>query len=468
MFQQQVYILNTFRMLLDAISIIAAGYCAKFLVTYYVPDVAWRMNENVFVASILIVMFVNNYVMGRLGMYGDKRHRTLWSLMWPLIKALMVDFGVLAIFVYIINPGNYPRSFLFIFGGISLVIIVFGKILLRIYINYIAGKGFNVRRILIVGNMSRGKFVSDLLTSQVSWGHQLVGRLKTSGEKKDTEDTLGSLEDLPKILRKKAVDEVVFAVDGDRSVDIAKHLNFCKQTGVPARILPALWEEGEHGLSVDKLQGVPFFTIQSDRFNATGLLYKRILDIVGGLVGFLFFLLMYPFVALAIKLDSPGPVIFNQKRMGQNGRTFDLYKFRSMHQDAEERKKELLDKNEMEGEMFKVKDDPRITRIGKILRKTSLDEFPQFLNVLKGEMSLVGTRPPTLDEVKKYKPWHLKRISAKPGITGLWQVSGRNKITKFDEIVKLDCSYLDQWRFADDLIILLKTIWVVLRRKGAS
>jgi lipopolysaccharide/colanic/teichoic acid biosynthesis glycosyltransferase len=138
-----------------------------------------------------------------------------------------------------------------------------------------------------------------------------------------------------------------------------------------------------------------------------------------------------------------------------------------MYQDAEERKQELMNENEMNGAMFKLKDDPRITRIGRWLRKTSFDEFPQFINVIRGEMSLVGTRPPTPEEVEEYKPWHLKRISAKPGITGLWQVSGRNQITDFDKVVELDCKYLDCWRFSDDIKILFKTLLVVLQRKGA-
>ena len=453
--------------MLDAVSVIAAGYWARYLVSYYVPDVIWRMNENVFIVSVLMMMFVNNYAMGRLGLYGDKRHPSFWSLFWPMLNAVLIDFGVLASFVFIFEPPDYPRSFLLFFAWLSFALMFCQKSLLRIYIKYIAGKGFNVRRILVVGNMTRGRLVSDLLSSQVSWGHQVVGRLKTASDKSNGSDSLGTIDDLPEVLRAHAIDEVVFAIDGDRTVNLARHLNYCKQTGVPARILPALWQPGQHGLSVDRLQGVPFFTIQSANFNATGLLYKRILDIVGGLIGTLIFLCIYPAVAIAIKLDSPGPVIFKQKRMGQNGRIFYLYKFRSMHQDAEQRKQELLDRNEMEGVMFKLEDDPRITKVGKWLRKTSLDEFPQFINVLKGEMSLVGTRPPTLDEVEQYKPWHLRRISAKPGLTGLWQVSGRNKITNFDEIVELDCRYLDQWRFSDDVKILLKTVVVVLKRKGA-
>ena len=212
---------------------------------------------------------------------------------------------------------------------------------------------------------------------------------------------------------------------------------------------------------------MPFLTIRTTNFNATGLLYKRILDLIGGVVGTIILFVMYPFIAVAIKLDSEGPVLFKQKRVGQHGRIFNLYKFRTMFRDSDKKRRELMDQNVMNGAMFKMEDDPRITKVGRWLRKTSLDEFPQFLNVLKGDMSLVGTRPPMIEEVETYKPAHLKRISNRPGITGLWQVSGRNKITDFDEVVELDCKYLDNWRFLDDLKILLKTFVVVLKRKGA-
>jgi lipopolysaccharide/colanic/teichoic acid biosynthesis glycosyltransferase len=191
------------------------------------------------------------------------------------------------------------------------------------------------------------------------------------------------------------------------------------------------------------------------------------LDIAGSLVGTAVLAIMYPFIALAIKLDSPGPVLFRQDRVGLNGRIFKVYKFRSMYMDAEQRKAELMKANEMQGPMFKMKNDPRVTLVGEFLRKTSLDEFPQFLNVLKGEMSLVGTRPPTVEEVKQYKLEQYKRISAKCGITGLWQVSGRNKIDDFAEVVRLDCHYVENWCFSTDIQILLKTVWVVLARRGA-
>ncbi|BBO85857.1 hypothetical protein DSCO28_64230 [Desulfosarcina ovata subsp. sediminis] len=294
-----------------------------------------------------------------------------------------------------------------------------------------------------------------------------MGRVSIGAEPDNTSDIVYTIDELPTSLRQQSIDEVVFAIPGDRTLELKPHLNYCHKIGLPVRILPAMWHQYSCQLSMEVCQGIPFLTMQTDNFNAAGLLYKRLLDIAGGLVGCLLFLLMYPFIAVAIKLDSKGPVLFRQKRMGQHGRVFELIKFRTMCADAEAKKVELLKHNQMNGAIFKLKNDPRITRVGRFLRKSSLDEFPEFINVLKGEMSLVGTRPPTLEEVEKYQPEHLRLISAKPGLTGMWQVSGRNKITDFEKIVELDCQYLDSWRFFDDLKIILQTIIIVLQRKGA-
>ncbi len=179
-------------------------------------------------------------------------------------------------------------------------------------------------------------------------------------------------------------------------------------------------------------------------------------------------LLFFPFVAAAIKLDSKGPVLFSQIRIGRNGRRFKIYKFRSMYMDAEERKKELEEKNEMQGLMFKMENDPRITKVGAFLRKTSIDELPQFYNVFKGDMSLVGTRPPTADEFEKYNQYYRRRISMTPGLTGMWQVNGRSDIEDFDDVVKYDLMYIDNWSLRLDIKILFQTVGVVLFGKGAK
>ena len=205
-------------------------------------------------------------------------------------------------------------------------------------------------------------------------------------------------------------------------------------------------------------------------FSDFELFVKRVVDILGALIGCLLAIIVGIFVAPAILIEDGGPVIFKQKRVGKNGKYFSMYKFRSMYRDAEARRKKLLKKggNEMNGAMFKMKDDPRITKVGKFIRKTSLDEFPQFFNVLKGDMSLVGTRPPMLDEYQQYSNHHKRRLSLKPGITGLWQTSGRSEITDFEEVVRLDCYYIDHWSILFDLKILLMTVVAVITGKGSE
>ena len=196
-------------------------------------------------------------------------------------------------------------------------------------------------------------------------------------------------------------------------------------------------------------------------------LWKRTFDILASGSAILCLSPILILTALAIRTESNGKIVYKSKRVGSNYKIFDFYKFRSMYADAEERKKELMAQNEMNGLMFKMENDPRITKVGAFLRKTSLDEFPQFINILKGDMSLVGTRPPTLDEFAQYSPYHKKRLSFRPGLTGMWQVSGRSDITDFEEIVKLDVEYIDNWSFWLDIKILLKTFLEVFTQKGA-
>lgn len=231
---------------------------------------------------------------------------------------------------------------------------------------------------------------------------------------------------------------------------------------------------------VETLGNYTVLTLSINYMTPKEALFKRSLDIVGGFVGCILTIIIFIFIAPVIYIASPGPIFFSQTRVGKNGKKFKIYKFRSMYMDAEERKKELLKENRIEdGFMFKMDFDPRIignkiladgtkkTGIGDFIRRTSLDEFPQFYNVLKGEMSLVGTRPPTLDECEKYELHHRARLATKPGITGLWQVSGRSKITDFEEVVKLDTKYINEWTMGLDLRILCKTVLTVLKKDGS-
>ena len=276
-------------------------------------------------------------------------------------------------------------------------------------------------------------------------------------------------DDVTAYIHKNWVDEVFFALP--EHVDVPKKImKDCNRMGVVTHIqLAALNELGKNQV-VEEIAGYMVLSSSINIVSSWQLLVKRLMDIAGGLVGCIFTGIIYIFIAPIMKVKSPGPVFFSQVRMGKNGKPFKIYKFRSMYMDAEERKKELMEKNNIkDGLMFKMDDDPRIIKgIGHFIRKTSLDEFPQFWNILKGDMSLVGTRPPTMDEWDKYELHHRRRLAIKPGLTGMWQVSGRSEITDFEEVVELDTKYIEQWSIGLDIKILFKTVEVIFKGEGAA
>ena len=265
-----------------------------------------------------------------------------------------------------------------------------------------------------------------------------------------------------------ALDEVFIYAPELRQKQIQVMLNGFDEMGVDCHYCLELPGTHSERSKMDNFGSYSVITYTRFQSSYKRLLIKRVMDIAGGLLGMLITLIFFPFVALAIKLDSKGPVLFSQVRIGRNGRRFKIYKFRSMYMDAEERKKELEKQNEMQGLMFKMENDPRITRVGKFIRKTSIDELPQFYNVVKGDMSLVGTRPPTEDEFERYNQYYRRRISMTPGLTGLWQVSGRSEVEDFDDVVKYDLTYIDGWSLTLDMKILLRTIWVVIAGRGSK
>ena len=264
-----------------------------------------------------------------------------------------------------------------------------------------------------------------------------------------------------------SLDEVYVAVDELKPCDMSM-MNTLSEMGIIIHYQMPVPELTGAKQKVLAQLGNSYHVTYASRMVPEGqLLVKRLMDILGALVGCVILAIVTVIFGPLIKLESPGPIFFAQKRVGKNGRVFKMYKFRSMYADAEERKKELMAQNEMSGFMFKMENDPRITKIGGFMRKTSLDEFPQFLNILKGDMSLVGTRPPTLDEFSQYSPYHKKRLSFRPGLTGMWQVSGRSDITDFEEIVRLDVEYIEDWSVGLDIKIFLKTVLTVFMGSGA-
>ena len=274
-------------------------------------------------------------------------------------------------------------------------------------------------------------------------------------------------------VRSSPLDEVYVNLPYGDDSELQILIEELEDMGITVHInLPALddilSESKFNNINCKMQYGYPMASFAAAESKIGQLAFKRICDILLGTVGCIVSLPIIAITAIPLLRESPGPLIFKQARVGKNGRIFNIYKLRSMFADAEERKQELLEQNEMDGLMFKMDNDPRITKVGKFIRKTSIDELPQFFNVVKGDMSLVGTRPPTVDEFEQYESRHKRRLSMRPGITGMWQVSGRSEITDFEEIVELDCQYIDEWSPALDAKILFKTVFVVLTHKGAE
>ena len=280
---------------------------------------------------------------------------------------------------------------------------------------------------------------------------------------------LGNLDNLEEIIHEHSIDQVFFIQHEKNPVSFEKYVDFVLELGLVARVLERPYDIPNASSVVCSIGIYPAFTYHNVVLNVYAKTTKRAFDILMSIFGLIVFSIPMLITAILIKLDSKGPVIFKQERVGLNGRHFKMYKFRSMVVDAEARKKELAEQNKVSGGlMFKMDNDPRITRVGKFIRKTSIDELPQFFNVLFGSMSLVGTRPPTLDEVAKYDTRHWRRLSIKPGITGMWQTSGRSEITDFEKVVALDKEYIDKWSMWLDIKILFKTVFqVFVKRKGA-
>ena len=276
------------------------------------------------------------------------------------------------------------------------------------------------------------------------------------------------IDQLNSVIAHHPVDEVLVALPMNKYGPLVETIvRHCEEQGIIVRVRTEMFNLQVARSYVDELQGVPVTTIQSGPTDSWQLVIKRLIDIAGSTVLLLAFAPLFVLVALLIKVDSPGPILFSQERIGFNKRRFKILKFRTMVADAEKQQETLENLNEVEGPVFKIKKDPRITRVGALLRRFSIDELPQLINVLKGEMSLVGPRPlPVRDVARIDAQWHKRRFSIKPGITCLWQVSGRSNIG-FNEWVRLDLDYIDKWSLGLDLLILVKTIPAVFKGPGA-
>ena len=421
---------------------------------------------------LLAVVPIWLILLDRYGFYESQRSTTLWTILTSLAMVTAIGGVITSSVIYLVEPRGFSRGFFFTFLVASFLLLLAEQLLVRLALRVLRLEGYNYRNVLLVGTGESAKQILGILDRNKGWGFKVVGVLHTQQSRVTDmlsgHPVLGPLHDLLRICKSRPVDEVIFCASKEDRFDLDDYIGALAEMGITSRTVLDHYHGFAGSRELGMLHGeVPLLTYRSVSVDANQLFYKRCLDLVGSCIGLAIAACTFPLIAIAIKLESPGPLFFGQTRVRENGRTFTCWKFRSMFIDAEERKKDLMHLNEMEGAIFKIRNDPRVTRVGAFLRKTSLDELPQFWNVLRGEMSLVGTRPPTPAEVQGYQNWQRKRLCMKPGITGLWQVSGRNSVTDFDEVVRLDLEYIDTWSLATDLRLILRTIKVVFFREGA-
>ena len=336
-------------------------------------------------------------------------------------------------------------------------------------------RGVGVDRAIVVGTGENGRSVIRTLLARPDLGFAVVGYLDDDQGDHNAGlgriPRLGQIDDLAqRLVEYQPVHTVFVALPGEMQPQLLRLLQICRQQEVRALVVPDLLQLSLNRVEFSNMAGVPVLGVRDmeafGHISRTGLVLKRVLDLAIITVLSLPTLVVMTLLAIAIKLDSPGPVLYTSPRVGRDGRQFKMYKFRSMVADADEQKESLRELNEADGPLFKIKNDPRQTRTGRLIRRLSLDELPQLYNVLRGQMSLVGPRPPLPEEVVHYKPWHHQRLAVVGGMTGLWQVSGRSDLS-FDELCLLDIYYIENWTLGLDVRILLQTIPHLMSRKGA-
>ncbi len=396
-----------------------------------------------------------------------------------ILKSALTGFVLFGSYIFILKMQQEVSRLVIVFSFIfAPVLIGLEKVALSYAYRIISKRDvsfksslFIFRRILIVGTGSRVEHFIGLVNNHPDRGMKIVGLADIddarTGETIKGYKVLGSLQNIPEIIHKNIIDEVVFIVPRSWLGKIENTVRFCESEGLRVNIAADIYDLNFTKAKYSDFYGLPFITYESTPDKLGHLFLKRLFDFATSGIALIFLSFYFLVIFVIIKINAKGPVFYTQKRCGLYGRKFTIYKFRTMVVDAESKLKDLLIYNEMKGPVFKMTDDPRITRVGKWLRKYSIDELPQLWNVLKGDMSLVGPRPPLPEEVERYTSTQRRRLSMRPGITCLWQIEGRSKIFDFDEWSRLDVKYIDNWSFWLDIKILLKSIPVVLFGKGA-
>jgi len=394
-----------------------------------------------------------------------QRYRTI---IHKYVLVVLIGVGAIILLVELFEFKSLGTSLLLKFALLNHVVLSWQKVIGRSIMKYLRKRGFNIRLIIIIADDDSIPFIDQIIDTS-EWGYNIVGIITDSKKVKQTYDGVFPMfsekKNFANIIDEHIVDEVIFCKQHFQTKRIRKHIDLCREIGVIFHIHNNVFSIDGLKPAVSYINRQFLLSFKNTPGNYFGLKLKGTID---------FFLTIFilicvsPFmllIGLLIKLDDGGPVLFKQTRVGKHGRLFKLLKFRTMVINAEELQKDIMDQNEQDGPIFKIKNDPRITRIGRFLRKTSLDELPQFINVLLGDMSIVGPRPPIPSEVKLYERNLTRRLSINPGITCIWQVSGRNNIS-FNRWMEMDMEYIDNWSLALDFVIILKTFRVIFIGNG--
>ncbi len=457
------------------------------LAVTYVAVVAIRFDSQVYgdrlslYTRLGIILLVLYFLVALIGQnYKSILQRSKWQECFRVLYQLVITILLIVLYMFATKQSElFSRLIFGLTGVFAFIFITIARVLYKHFLRMRLKKRANLPQLLIVTDKLHLEATLEAMEEK-SYTYFKVKGLALIDEEKigeqiesKNEDTvtkyeiLASKETIKQYVLTEVVDEVLIDIADE---GLEKELTeYFLEAGIIVHLSVSNKGKDLPNAIVERIGTATTITTSNNVTATWKLAVKRIVDILGGIIGCIIVGILFIILAPQIKAKDKGPVFFKQKRVGKNGRQFYIYKFRSMYIDAEERKKELMAQNEMEGHMFKMENDPRILPgIGHKIRDWSLDEFPQFINVLKGDMSLVGTRPPTVEEFSHYEAHHKMRLSFKPGITGLWQVSGRSNITKFEEIVALDNEYIKNWNLMLDLKILLKTFKVVFKREGSK
>ncbi|MFQ5633582.1 MAG: sugar transferase, partial [bacterium] len=458
---QVILLLDVF---ITGLSFVAAIYIRELFLPIIPSAGAISIHDLYF--HIVLICFIWLIILFFQEGYSKQRFLSWKKEVYHIGKTLLWGFFVISAMGFLSKETDLPRTLLVIFLAINFIFLSLEKAVLHKFINHLRAKGYNHAKILIVGTSDLARRFVESASSFDPWGIDIVGFLaegtEQMGSRISNSKVIGTFDDLEFVLHNNYIDEVIFAADLQYYDKVEKMFRKCKLEGVQARVISSILKDFVSNMTVDIKYGYPILTYSPIKAKEWQLFLKRAFDILVSAISLVpFTLVILPIVTMLIKLTSRGPVFYRWQVMGANKRRFTGYKFRTMYVNADEIKMQLMDQNEMSGPVFKMEKDPRITPVGRLLRKLSIDELPQLWSVFKGDMSMVGPRPPLQTEVEYYENWHRRKLSVKPGITCLWQINGRNKISDFNEWVKLDLEYIDNWSLWLDFKILFKTIPVV-------